>query len=158
MHEWYLNHVAYRAELGYYFSKRSDLWFSPSRQRSEKSHWLTLKKNLQPTPTNPLKVKKTLSDNILYNYNKGLNYSKQFNRVWYILVPFVYWATLKPGACTMMVAEQTQGYRISFELTKPNQSNPALLVPWSWSSTFCVNSGLILIKNMERVHMNVWHQ
>ncbi len=33
------------------------------------------------------------------------------------------------GACTMMVAEQTQGYRISFELTKPNQSNPALLVP-----------------------------
>ncbi len=50
----------------------------------------------------------------------------------------------KPGACTMMVAEQTQGYSISFELTKPNQSNPALLVPWSWSSTFFVNSGLIL--------------
>ncbi len=51
---------------------------------------------------------------------------------------------MTPGACTMMVAEQTQGYRISFELTKPNQSNPALLVPWSWSSTFSVNSGLIL--------------
>ncbi len=33
------------------------------------------------------------------------------------------------GACTMMVAEQTQVYRISFELTKPNQSNLALLVP-----------------------------
>ncbi len=49
-----------------------------------------------------------------------------------------------PGACTMMVAEQTQGYRISFELTKPNQSNLALLVTWSWSSTFSVNSGLIL--------------
>ncbi len=31
-----------------------------------------------------------------------------------------------PGACTMMVAEQTQGYRISFELTKPNQSNRSL--------------------------------
>ncbi len=30
------------------------------------------------------------------------------------------------GACTMMVAEQIQDYRISFELTKPNQ---ALLVP-----------------------------
>jgi len=29
------------------------------------------------------------------------------------------------GACTMMVVEQTQGCRISFELTKPNQSNQA---------------------------------
>ncbi|ROL45650.1 hypothetical protein DPX16_17766 [Anabarilius grahami] len=28
----------------------------------------------------------------------------------------------------MMVVEQTQGYRISFELTKPNHSNLALLV------------------------------
>ncbi len=27
------------------------------------------------------------------------------------------------GACTMMLAEQTQGYRISLELTKPNQSS-----------------------------------
>ncbi len=35
---------------------------------------------------------------------------------------------LAPGACTMMVAEQTQGYRISFELTKPNHSNLAMLV------------------------------
>jgi len=26
--------------------------------------------------------------------------------------------------------EQSQGYRISFELTKPSQSNQALLVPW----------------------------
>ncbi len=34
-----------------------------------------------------------------------------------------------PGACTMMVDEQIQSYRISFELTKPNHSNPALLVP-----------------------------
>jgi len=37
----------------------------------------------------------------------------------------------------MMVVEQTQGCMISFELTKPNQSNQALLVPWWWSSTFC---------------------
>ncbi len=33
------------------------------------------------------------------------------------------------GACTMMVDEQIQSYRISFELTKPNHSNLALLVP-----------------------------
>lgn len=38
----------------------------------------------------------------------------------------------------MMAVEQTHGYRISFELTKPNQSNQALLVP---SSTFSVSSG-----------------
>ncbi len=57
----------------------------------------------------------------------------------------------------MMVAEQTKGYRISFELTKPNQSNLALLVPWSWSSTFFVNSGFDP-EVTERVHMNVWHQ
>jgi len=44
----------------------------------------------------------------------------------------------------MMVVEQTQGYRISFELTKPNQSNQPLLVPWCWSSIFSVNSALIL--------------
>ncbi len=30
-----------------------------------------------------------------------------------------------PGACTMMVDEQIQSYRISFELTKPNHSNLA---------------------------------
>jgi len=30
-----------------------------------------------------------------------------------------------PGV--MMVVEQTQGYRISFELIKPNQSNPTRL-------------------------------
>ncbi len=35
----------------------------------------------------------------------------------------------KTGACTMMVDEQIQSYRISFELTKPNHSNLALLVP-----------------------------
>ncbi len=51
------------------------------------------------------------------------------------------YSSVSPGACIMMVAEQTQGYRISFELIKPNQSNLALLVPWSWSSTFFVNSG-----------------
>ncbi len=33
------------------------------------------------------------------------------------------------GACTMTVDEQIQSYRISFELTKPNHSNLALLVP-----------------------------
>ncbi len=33
------------------------------------------------------------------------------------------------GACTMMVDEQILSYRISFELTKPNHSNPALLIP-----------------------------
>ncbi len=29
------------------------------------------------------------------------------------------------GACTMMVDEQIQSYRISFKLTKPNHSNRA---------------------------------
>ncbi len=38
-----------------------------------------------------------------------------------------------PGACTMMIDEQIQSYRISFELTKPDHSNLALLVPWCWS-------------------------
>ncbi len=33
------------------------------------------------------------------------------------------------GACTMMVDEQIQSYRISFELTKLDHSNLALLVP-----------------------------
>ncbi len=55
----------------------------------------------------------------------------------------------------MMVAEQTQGYRISFELTKPNQSNPASLIPWSWSSTFCQLR--LDPELMERMHMKVWH-
>ncbi len=54
----------------------------------------------------------------------------------------------------MMVDEQIQSYRISFELTKPNHSNPALLVPWCWSSTFSVNSDFDP-ELMERVHMNV---
>jgi len=40
-----------------------------------------------------------------------------------------------PWACTMKEVEQTQGYRISFEMTKPNQSHKALLVSWRWSST-----------------------
>ncbi len=35
----------------------------------------------------------------------------------------------EPGVCTMMVDEQIQNYRISFELTKPNHFNAALLVP-----------------------------
>jgi len=39
----------------------------------------------------------------------------------------------------MMVVEQTQGCMISLEMTKPNQSNQSLLVPWCWSSTFSVN-------------------
>ncbi len=51
-----------------------------------------------------------------------------------------------------MVDEQIQGYRITFELTKPNHSNPALLVPWCWSSTLSVNLGF----DLEFVeHMNV---
>ncbi len=41
----------------------------------------------------------------------------------------------------MIVDEQIQSSMISFELTKPNHSNVALLVPWSWSSTFFVNLG-----------------
>ncbi len=56
-----------------------------------------------------------------------------------------------------MVDEQIQSYRISFELTKPNHSNLALLVPWSWSSTFFVNSGFDP-EFVEHVHMNEWHQ
>ncbi len=48
------------------------------------------------------------------------------------------------GACTMIVDEKIQSYVISFELTKLNHSNLALLVPWSWSSIFSVNSGLTL--------------
>ncbi len=65
--------------------------------------------------------------------------------------------TLGPGACTMMVDEQIQSYRISFELTKPDHSNLALLVPWSWSSIFSCQLRLDP-ELMERVHMNVWHQ
>ncbi len=57
----------------------------------------------------------------------------------------------------MIVDEQIQSYRISFEWTNPNHSNLGLLVPWSWSSTFFVNSGFDP-ELMERVHMNVWHQ
>ncbi len=34
---------------------------------------------------------------------------------------------IKPGACTMIVDEQIQSYRIRFELTQPNPSNLALL-------------------------------
>ncbi len=52
----------------------------------------------------------------------------------------------------MMVDEQIQSYKISFELTKPNHSNPALLVPWCWSSTFFVNSGFDP-EFVEHVHM-----
>ncbi len=47
---------------------------------------------------------------------------------------------LNLGACTMIVNEQIQSYRISFELTKPNHSNLALLVKWSWSSTFSTHA------------------
>ncbi len=56
----------------------------------------------------------------------------------------------------MMVDEQIQSYMISLELTKPNHSNQALLVPWCWSSTFFVNSGFDP-KFVEHVLMNVWH-
>ncbi len=35
----------------------------------------------------------------------------------------------EPVACTVMVAEQIQSYMIIFELTKPNHSITALLVP-----------------------------
>ncbi len=62
---------------------------------------------------------------------------------WALLVLYITSAGLYRG-CTMMVDEQIQSYRICFELTKPNHSNLALLVPWSWSSTFYINSGLIL--------------
>ncbi len=64
----------------------------------------------------------------------------------YAILPFwiLFTNRARAGACTMIVDEQIQSYRISFELTKPNHSNLALLVPWSWSSTFFVNSGLIL--------------
>ncbi len=72
----------------------------------------------------------------------------------------------------MMVDSYIQSYGISFELTKPNHSSPAFLVPWCWSSTFFVNSGLdpeffilfvLMLKNqensthriVEHVHMNV---
>ncbi len=58
------------------------------------------------------------------------------------------------GACTMMVDEQIQSYRISFELTKPDHSNPALLVPWCWSSSFLVNAGFDP-EFVEHMHMNV---
>ncbi len=54
----------------------------------------------------------------------------------------------------MMIDEQIQSYRISFELTKPDHSNLALLVPWSWSSAFFVNSGFDP-EFVEHVHMNV---
>ncbi len=64
-----------------------------------------------------------------------------------VIPHYVQW----PGACTMMVDEQIQSYRISFELTKPNHSNLALL-----ASTFFVNSGFDP-EFVERVHMNVRH-
>ncbi len=54
-----------------------------------------------------------------------------------------------------MVDEQIQSYRISFELTKPNHFNPALLVPWSMMLIInFVNSGFDL-EFVEHVHMNV---
>ncbi len=56
----------------------------------------------------------------------------------------------------MMVAEQTQSYIIRFELTKPNQSDLDLSVPWSWSSAFSVNSGFDP-EFVEHEHMKVWH-
>ncbi len=60
-------------------------------------------------------------------------YEKTNNKTVYITKPTTVYNTkttldIWPGACTTMVAEQTQGYRIRFELTKPNQSNPALLI------------------------------
>ncbi len=64
---------------------------------------------------------------------------------------------LWPGACTMMVAEQTQSFMIRFESTKPNQSDLDLSVPWSWSSTFSVNSGFDP-ELVEHEHMKVWLQ
>ncbi len=54
----------------------------------------------------------------------------------------------------MMIDEQILSYRISFELTKPDHSNLALLVPWCWSSAFFVNSGFDP-EFVEHVHMNV---
>ncbi len=54
------------------------------------------------------------------------------------VMPCVY--TRCPGLCTVMVDEQIQSDRISFESTKPNHSNTALFVPWWWSSTFFIQA------------------
>ncbi len=43
----------------------------------------------------------------------------------YCLIVFVFFEIKTK---IMMVYEQIQSYRISFELTKPNHSNPSLLV------------------------------
>ncbi len=51
----------------------------------------------------------------------------------------------------MMVDEQIQSYRISFELTKPNLSNLGLLII-NFLYQLRLDPEL-----MERVHMNVWH-
>ncbi len=56
----------------------------------------------------------------------------------------------------MMEDEQIQSYRISFELTKANHSNLALLVPWKLIINFLYQLRLDP-ELMERVHMNVWH-
>ncbi len=54
----------------------------------------------------------------------------------------------------MMVDEQIQSYRISFELTKPYHSNLALLkLIINFLCQLRLDSEL-----MERMHMNVWHQ
>ncbi len=55
----------------------------------------------------------------------------------------------------MMVAEQTQGYRISFELTKPVQSG------FVGTMKLIINFLCQLRldpKLMEHVYMKVWHQ
>ncbi len=54
---------------------------------------------------------------------QSLNFDKEY------LFGFETLVFATSGACTMMVDEQIQSYRISFELTKPNHSNLALLVP-----------------------------
>lgn len=60
-----------------------------------------------------------------------------------------------PGACTMNVAQQTQGYRISLGLTKPNQCELALLVPLESSWSLIVDSCLDPeFKISACVHMN----
>ncbi len=60
----------------------------------------------------------------------------------------------RSGACTMMVDEQIQSYRISFELTKPNHSNLALFGTMKLIINFLCQLRLDP-ELLERVHMNV---
>ncbi len=65
-------------------------------------------------------------------------------------------AWFTPEACNMMVAEQTQGYRISFELTKPNQFNQFVGTMKLVINILCQLR--LDPELMVQVHMKVWHQ